>query len=617
MNFRRIFEERAYDVKGHVLSLADTKFCSDLPGGCSVYEGNRQSIIEAAEALLGKTYPVLTATNYMNYKRTGGRGSYETPYFERRADMLTLAFAESFEKQGRFTDAIVNLLWMILEETTWIVPAHYIGRSGKVTHLPHAFTAEVDYIDLFAAASGASVAMVYFLVKEQLDGVSPLLCERVQYELNRRMLRPFLDEQILLSNLGWTGIHSGVANNWCPWIISNLLTVCAMTAEDMDTREATVRQAMRLLNNFTASYHDDGGCEEGPGYWGVACCALYDCCCLLYDMTGGYVNMFDDPLLRRMGEYRSAVYIAGGKSLNFADATANVPASAPAVLDWGHRVGSPSMITFGRSFLGGKAPGLTVSSTSAFRALRVGCIPPEPADSFEAPRHTFLSGLQIAVSRETSKEDEGLYLAFKGGHNGESHNHCDVGQIIAFTDGKPLFVDAGFTCYTARTFGAQRYTIWSNCSNFHNTATVNNCMQSLGKTACAETLSYNETDGALTLDLTKVYPEEARLSSYVRSARLQDGTVTVTDTLAFDGEGTVDFHFIVTEQPTDVTESSLRLQGCTVNFDESLRVEVEACDHTIPEARTVGRAYGVESLYRITLRSAPFAAHTFTLTVHK
>jgi hypothetical protein len=43
-------------------------------------------------------------------------------------------------------------------------------------------------------------------------------------------------------------------------------------------------------------------------------------------------------------------------------------------------------------------------------------------------------------------------MAIKGGNNGESHNHNDVGSFIIYTDGEPLFIDPGVGEYTAKTF---------------------------------------------------------------------------------------------------------------------------------------------------------------------
>ena len=76
--------------------------------------------------------------------------------------------------------------------------------------------------------------------------------------------------------------------------------------------------------------------------------------------------------------------------------------------------------------------------------------------------------------------DQGLYLAVKGGHNGESHNHNDLGNFVVYSDGKPLFIDAGVGAYTKRYFGPGRYDVWHTCSDYHNCATFNGVTQKNG-----------------------------------------------------------------------------------------------------------------------------------------
>lgn len=617
MNFRRIFEERAYDLHGHVLSLSDTRLFCDLPNGFTVCEEHRDTILRRAEGLLDKSYPPLIATDYIMFKRDGNRSIYEGKYFMRRDDILTLVLAEHVENKGRFTDAIVNLLWAIEEETTWVVPAHNPQKDGTPMSLPYAYAGEVDYIDLFSAATAADLSFVYALMKDKLDAVSPLLCERLLVELERRIVRPFLDDDALARTMWWSGLKGNKVNNWNPWIISNVLTVCALTVKDDARREAIVKQAMRLLNSFTAVYHDDGGCDEGPGYWGAAGAALFDACCLLYDLTGGFVNVFDDPLLRRMGEYKVNVFIADNRFLNFADASARISPAAELVYDWGMRVQSDRMISYGRHFLDGKLPGVSMSSSFPYRSFRQVCLRPDGPVSFEAPTKIYLDGLQIAVTREGNDPMKGMFLAFKGGHNAESHNHCDVGTVTVFSDGRPLFIDAGSGAYTARTFGPDRYTIWSMRSDYHNVISVNNCVQFPGENARADHPVYDETSGALSLDLTQAYPKEANLRTYIRTASLTDGTVTLTDEVSLNGEGTVAFHFLVTEAPGEVTPSSFSLGGRTVRHDPSLTLSVEPCDHTQAETANLASAWDTDTLYRLTLTSDPFTSHVFRLTVSK
>jgi len=95
-------------------------------------------------------------------------------------------------------------------------------------------------------------------------------------------------------------------------------------------------------------------------------------------------------------------------------------------------------------------------------------------------RDAFMDGIQVMTARERSGSDLGLYLAAKGGHNSESHNHNDIGNFIVFANGQPMLIDAGVGTYTAATFGANRYSIWTMQSAYHNLPTVNGIMQQAG-----------------------------------------------------------------------------------------------------------------------------------------
>ena len=58
-----------------------------------------------------------------------------------------------------------------------------------------------------------------------------------------------------------------VVNNWNPWIASNWLAAVLLLEDDVDRRNRAVYKILRCLDNFLNPYPDDGGCDEGPGYW--------------------------------------------------------------------------------------------------------------------------------------------------------------------------------------------------------------------------------------------------------------------------------------------------------------------------------------------------------------
>ena len=609
---RRIFSEKKFDLDGRTLALDELTVCRDM-GGFSVNPEQYDAIIKRAESALEREIPQLIASDYMMYARNGNRSIYQGKYYPRRDMMLDLALGEYVERKGRFTDKLVDVVWLILEETSWVIPAHNQSKPGVKCCLPYAYVGEVDYIDLFSAATGADLAIVYYLVRDVLDGVTTLINERMLYELDRRIVKPYLDDEYMLRGKNWwTGETGRKINNWNPWIVSNVLTVAALTVADLPTRVKIIERSLAFLDNFTDVYHPDGGCDEGPSYWGAAGGALFDALTVLYDMTGGCVDVYSDPLIKNMGEYITKVVISRTRALNFADSPARLTPQPALVYQWGRAVGSVPMISYAADRMGGALPPASIAGYHPYRCLRFLTEKRLAAEAFRPVKKCYIGGVDIAISRET----EGLYLALKGGNNNESHNHNDLGNVIVFSGDTPVFIDAGSGTYTKKTFSRQRYDIWAMCSDYHNCASLGGFTQPTGSAAFAECLSYDEESGAMTLDLKNAYPVEARLASYTRSAVLESSVVKIVDNIEFLDTGTVKLHFLTVCDPENLRPGSFEIAGRTVRFDPELSVEVERLDASEPETEAIPERWDTDAIRRITLSTtAPVKAKTYTLTV--
>lgn len=598
---RKIFEEHGFDVEGRVLPLDRFSLFSDRREGIYICPEYRKVLIAKAEALLGKSYPAIRLSEYLMFRRNGNRTVFQNVYFERRRDMTALALAEYIEGEGRFADALRDLVWMILEETTWVLPAHSRERGGGLDALSYGVE-QTDYIDLFSATTGAALAMVYYLCRDIFDEPAAMK-QRILAELDKRIVRPYLDATCT-ANDWWMGRKGKATNNWCPWINSNVLTVCALTVEDVSTREAVIKQAMTSLDSFTVGYHTDGGCDEGPNYWGKAGGALFNACLVLYDMTDGYVNIFRDPLMVNMGEYIAKAHISGNYYMNFADAHANINYHTLFGYDWGVLSDSALMRDFWRSRLCGVEFSGVVDDWLIYGGLRqLGIEPLERPVDYKPPLRVWLDGICVAATRER-EDGSGLYLAVKGGHNAESHNHNDVGSFVVYSDGKPLFLDAGVGEYTKKTFSANRYSIWSMCSDYHNLPTFCGVTQKDGKDFCATDVEYDAETGGLSMELSAAYPPEAALAGYRREAKLVGGVVTVTDTFTLGKDGDVTFSLICDAEPTSTEKGRFTLHGRTICFDASLQLSCEAIDCSEVETKKLPDEWGVPALYRILLTAS-------------
>jgi hypothetical protein len=152
----------------------------------------------------------------------------------------------------------------------------------------------------------------------------------------------------------------------------------------------------------------------------------------------------------------------------------------------------------------------------------------------EAPfiRDVWLPDLQVMAARSKAGTPAGLYLAAKGGHNNESHNHNDVGTFIVYYNGEPVLIDVGVETYTRKTFSSQRYEIWTMQSAYHNLPTIGAIMQAPGRKHAATNVVCTMDDkyARLQLDIADAYPGAASVKTWKRTIELERGIqVSITD----------------------------------------------------------------------------------------
>ena len=612
----RIFAEAGYDLKALLLPVDAFKPFCDREGGVRLSETYRAAAISEGEALVGKSYRLLTLSDYLRFFNEGDRSFFEGHFFERRRDLLTLTLAEVYEGEGRFLPSVLDLVWMILEESTWVLPAHINPRpSDRVHTVPYAYEGERNYIDLFAGTTGADLAWVWYLLRDSMEACSPVVNRRILENLRDRIILPFTEHTHEMAWMG-NGPFRWI-NNWCPWVISNVLTVCALTVTDETLRRRVVEIALEGLDRFTETYEEDGGCDEGPSYWQAAGGALYNACLVLFDLTGGGINPFAHPLVRKMGEFFPKMYICGGRFLNFSDASSKLGTPAKWGHDWGMLSDSALMQNFWEYACPetGALPG--VDTSLPYRYFRMLGAAPLVKRDFKPSLAEYFPSLHLSVCRDEQDCDRGLYLSLKGSHNASSHNHLDVGNFVIFCDGEPIFIDAGVGKYTARTFSGRRYEIWSMCSSYHNIPTVNGVDQLPGRQYEARDPVFDPVSGRLTFDLTHAYPAEAALASFVRSGVIEEGKAIVTDELISEKDGEVTFNLLCNCEPVLVEDGVLTVHGKTVRYDPALRVAVDIPDCSEPETESIPRAWDTDRMYRIRM-TAPLkaqATHRFVLEV--
>lgn len=563
-----LFDDKIREYKNNTLSYDDLKLFPDL--GFDISKISCQNAVAYAEKLLGKPVPQLPATLYMKYYRDGNRSEYEKPYFERRDGAIMLILAELTEKKGRFTDLLIDYIWAILEESTWIIPAHIRQNHGNAPNcLPDAFDQtdedDVRQIDLFSAQTGAVLAWIWYLGGETLTPVTPVIRARILSMLKNRIFHVYYE--VKGEGNGWMGDRGETLNNWTPWIVSNVLNAIMLCETDTEKRIYALERSSVILDRFTKDYPEDGGCDEGPGYWGVAGASYFDCLEIISDMTGGEVSLFDIPFVKRLCEYIVDFNLCGSVYANFADAS-HLSGGSPALLSRMGRLCKSDKLCGYAAYKANKSSFNNWSSSSTpYRSFK-NLFEPYPACQPMPlnPETIFYPNLEVLIVRSKS----GLSLAVKGGHNAESHNHNDIGNFILFNREIPVFIDAGVEQYCKDTFSSKRYTLWTMRSLYHNLPEINGYEQLPGKQYHAKVLECE--NGKLVLDLKNAYPEETGIKSYIRSVSLDDTCFVCTDNISLNKPGMISFSLICAEEPENIEpgEINLRNADVSVKYDKDL-----------------------------------------------
>jgi hypothetical protein len=579
-----------------------------------------ESCIKAAEGYLDYDWPTIPATLSLSFVRDGNRSRYEAISFKKRGVLATLIMAEVAENKGRFIDPIINGVWSVCEESWWGASAH-LPREKEYAGL---MDVSRPFVDLFAAETGKVLAWADYFLGDRFDAVSPQIRKRIYGEITYRLLDPFLTR-----DHWWTGKDGSIPNNWNPWICSNLLNTVLLVEKDGQKRTTVVNEILTVLDNFLNPYPQDGGCDEGPGYWNVAGASLYDNIVLLnLACNDAFRYVYENERFRNMGRYIYRAQISENYFLNFADASPRAGVNADMVYHFGKDISDQDMMDFGAFY---RKPGATASA-----GIRSLCALFMQDELRNAPqrlpllRDVWLPDLQVMTARDRQGSSDGFYLAAKGGHNNESHNHNDIGNYVVFYDGQPLLIDIGSGKYTARTFSANRYDIWFNRSDYHNLPTVNGSTQQPGHMFEASGISYRAgtSSAVFSLDIAKAYPEEAGVNSWKRTVTLHRGkNVVIRDAVDLKKAGAVVQH-LMTCYPAEVTKpGELVIHGqakdgkntdFTVTYNpKQMRAEVEKVTLSTEEDEGIRSGWG-DRIYRINIHVvAPKVKDAYLLEIKK
>lgn len=596
-----MFRERLRALPDTFEPFAPGWTAADRDKWSSLPESYATRLTEAAENC-PLSWPALPASAYLAFSRNGDRIGYETPYMQRRRMLNALALGECVAGDGRYLDRIIDGALLIAEESGWQLPAHNVYiRDAQVLPLPDP---RRPVVDLFAAETGAELAVLATLLEAELNAVTPMIVSRLDDEVSRRVIRPYLEE-----HFWWMGRGDEPMNNWTAWCTQNVLLAAFSRPFDTETRRHVVEKAAASLDFFLKDYGEDGACEEGVLYYRHAGLCLFNALNILATAApDAFAPLFREQKIRNMAEFIAYMHVADDRYFNFADSSARAGFCGAREYLFGKAVGSTLLANFAAADWKASPEPDAPEEINLFYRLQ-GAMTAGELAAHEAqrpmPEDRFFPSIGLLVAR-----DQRFALAAKAGDNGESHNHNDTGSFTIYKDGRPFVIDVGVETYTARTFSARRYEIWTMQSAFHNLPSFGGVTQKDGKAYAASDVAVTlDADAArISMEIAGAYPKEAGVQSYRRTVDFTKGRgITITDIC--DAAKPATLSLMVATKP-EVIEGRITLPDLgEIAIEGGGRPQVEAI--AITDQRL--RAAWPDTLYRIQI---PLGGRTLRLSIN-
>lgn len=551
-----MFSEIASAFSGKLLPYTPYSNISDRAAWEALDPEWKTETVLLGQSFLGFEWPYLSASDFLEFFRTGNRVHFEDKMFSKRHALNALILAECVENQGRFLPAVIDGIFSICDENAWNLPAHN-SYERDCPQLPLPDLSD-PVLDLFACETGAVLATASYLLSPVLDDFSPFLTKRIRYELERRIFIPYQKR-----HFWWMGDGISPMNNWTIWCTQNVLLSAFLTDTDDSLRHFIFHKACQSTDFFLAEYGQDGCCDEGAQYYRHAGLCLFLVLSICDSVTGGaFRQLFSDEKIRNIASYIYRVHVADQYYINFADCSPIAGRCSAREYLFAKLTDQENMMRFAaKDCLAGQKNALLLPTennlfyrllsgftAAELKAFDCSCTCPAP--------NLFYPSVGLFASR-----DERLFLAVKAGDNADSHNHNDVGSFTVYKDGLPVFIDIGVESYTKKTFSPQRYEIWTMQSAWHNLPSFDGVMQKDGEHYHAANVSYSLEDSSISMDIAPAYPSGSPVASYRRRARLyKEEKIHITDTFSFrdDMPHQVVLSLITYEKPKIISELSER-----------------------------------------------------------
>ena len=447
--------------------------------------------------------------------------------------ILSLIYPDNEE----YYDNLLKSVWAYLDDYTWAPLGHYTKQYYGKT--PKDF--DFGLIDIFASSAALALAEIKSLFQDRFP---KLLIDRITYELRRRTIEPYLTRKYFWESHdnNWTAVCTGAVGS-------------VLIYESPQLYYENRERLHASMKCYLDSYKDDGMCVEGVGYWSFGFGFFVTFAMLEKELTNGEVDWFKEEKVKEISKFIQKTFLQRNVLVSFSDAGIDSPYS----------FGLPHML---KHIYGDEIEnlppdhGIAVYDNTHFNfALR----------SFIYYSKDFLADKMsndVTYSVENSsylfKRTENYGFAVKGGNNGESHNHIDVGSFILARNDKQIICDLGAGPYEDGYHTERRYTFFNPSAYAHNIPMLNGVGEDSVRRedVC---VNYDWEKERASLEFSNAFGVDF-LTKAERTFDFKKDSITMIDTLEVTKETDITERFVSVIEPKMV-------DGVAVIDDVSLIVQ--------------------------------------------
>ena len=446
----------------------------------------------------------------------------------------TLSLIYRLFPEQKYLDAVNQTLLWVCKFPDWN-PSHYLDTAEMST----------------------AVAIAYDWLFDVLPEETKALVKECLY--NRAITLAIKEYEV-----GNSGSWAKRETNWNVVCNTGMTMAALAIAEDYPSElHAILDNAAQYMPNCLNHFAPDGVCYEGPSYWGYTTTFLAIYMKAVADNDNNRGNIAQLPGLNRTALYQKRTLSPSGRIFNFGNAGKGVPFN-PAFSLFSKIYNLPEIAEWSRAEVAKRIKSNKSVDRSFFLELPWLNLAQSSPD-FQLPRLEVYKNTinDIIVFNGDRNKKRSIFLIAKGGEPSQAHQHMDCGTFLIESEGVCWTEDLGSDSYGLAGFWdykpkGQRWDYLRNNNFSHNTLNIDHELQYSYGEAFVSTYDANASQPYATLDMTKLYQEQAK--QVTRTFIMKDDfTMETEDAIELINPNSTAYWRAITQAQVEINGNKLHL----------------------------------------------------------